>query len=332
MALLAEEGFVSKPIVSAVLSVLNERANLPAVHEALCRLALEEPGFDWEFVFVDDGSTDGTLDVLRGLAAADRRVKVLSFSRNFGAHEASAAGIRACSGDAAILMGADMEDPPEVIREFLRAWQAGSDVVFGVRASRQDAGWRQMGAKLFTAVIRRFALPAFPERGTGGFCLMSRRVIDAYNAISDQNTLTPGLLVWLGFPHAQVEYQRARRLTGRSKFGLGRLIKTAFDTLLSFSTAPAWWILLTGIVLFLAGGTVAGAVVVGLVSGLIAPGWGTVAVPLMLLLSGVHLIAMGVLGQYLWRILEGVHGRPQYVVQERIGAFSHASDRERRVA
>jgi dolichol-phosphate mannosyltransferase len=314
---------VSKPLVSVILCVLNEVHNLPLMFEELLRVTAQEPEFDWEFLFVDDGSTDGSLVCLRDFHARDPRVKIVSFVRNFGAHEATTAALRSCAGDAAVLIAADLQDPPELIRDFLRQWRLGHDVVLGVRASREDQGWRRWSAGLFTWLVRRVTLPEFPKNGTGGYCLISRKVISAYNAIGERNRLTTGLLVWLGFPRADVEYHRRKRHSGHSKFGLYRLVKTAMDMFVAFSSAPIQFITLMGVLTCLAGLTGAvGLLASALIFGVSVSAW----VPLVvtIFLGGLQFLALGILGEYQWRTLAEVRGRPEYVVREWIGEFSHA--------
>jgi dolichol-phosphate mannosyltransferase len=307
---------VGKPLISLILSVYNEEDNLPVLYQALGRLADSEPDVAWEFVFVNDGSTDRSVPLLRELNASDARVKVVSFSRNFGAHETSTAGLRVCSGDGAVLMGSDMQDPPELIREFLRQWRLGYDLVLAVRASREDAGWRSWGALVFNWLVRRVALPDFPKNGTGGFCFLSRKVIDAFNALPERNRLNTGLLLWLGFRRVEVGYHRAKRHAGQSRFSVKRLFKTATDMILAFSVAPLRLITLLGTLTVLLGLIVAGGLVV---TGVVNGGWA--AFIAALILGGAQLVAVGVLGEYQWRIFDEVRGRPSYVIEEQIGEF-----------
>lgn len=305
---------VGKPIISLVLSVYNEEENLPVLYKALCQLADDEPEVAFEFLFVNDGSTDRSLELLRELNAGDARVKVLAFSRNFGPHETSTAGLHVCSGDAAVLMSSDMQDPPDTIREFLRQWRLGHDLVLGVRASRDDAGWRSWGARLFNRVVRCVAMPDFPRNGTGGYLLMSRKVIDAYNGLKEHNRLSTGLMLWLGFRRTEVGYHRPKRHAGQSRYGTLRLFKTAADMILAFSAAPLRLITLLGTATMLLGLAVAvGLLVTGVFNG----GWA--ACVAALLLGGAQLVAVGVLGEYQWRILDEVRGRPAYVIEEQIG-------------
>jgi dolichol-phosphate mannosyltransferase len=312
---------VSKPLISVVISVYNEEECLPVVYEALCRVASAEPDVAWEFLFVDDGSKDGSLALLRGLNVRDARVKVLSFSRNFGAHETTTAGLRACSGDAAIATSSDMQDPPETMHDFLRHWRQGYEVVLGVRGGRSDESWRQWSARAFTWLVRTIAVPEFPRNGTGGYFLLSRNVINAYNALGERNRLTTGLILWLGFSRVEVEYHRAKRHAGYSRYGITRLFKTAADMILAFSAAPIRLITLTGAVTILAGllaavGLVAAALVFGG-----AAAWAPVVA--MMVLSGWQLVAVGILGEYQWRLLDEGRARPAYIVKEWIGEFPH---------
>ena len=314
------EQMSAKPTCSVIIPVCDEEDNLLALYEQLLTVAEAEP-LHWEFIFVDDGSRDGSFSVLKKLHAGDGRVKVLRFSRNFGSHVGIAAGLQAAAGDSAIIMAADLQDPPELIHEFLECWRKGNQVVWGVRSSRDEPLSQQLLAKTFYWLIRRVALPTYPTQGTGSFCLIDRQVIDAFDSFKERNRVTFGLIVWSGFRQAEVLYDRPKRLSGQSKWSLGRQIKAAVDTIIGFSYAPVRFISLTGITVSLL------SFIYGLYVltkwwfvGAKMPGWPSVIVS-VLFLGGVQLMVLGILGEYLWRALDEVRGRPLCVIRERLGTF-----------
>ena len=201
-----------RPLISIVVPVFNEHDNLRPFYEAVTEVIRTVPDYDWEFIFVDDGSRDGSFEILR--AAARRRTIVcmaLRFPRNFGSHVAIAAGIDHCRGDAAVVMAADLQDPPALIRDFIARWRGGFDVVWGARTGRDEGALRSHGMAMFYRLVRRYAIPTYPKGGTGSFCLISRPVIDAFRQCQERNRLTFGLIAWSGFR----ETQRAR-ITGRA--------------------------------------------------------------------------------------------------------------------
>ncbi|NOX62631.1 MAG: glycosyltransferase family 2 protein [Chloroflexi bacterium] len=306
------------PLISVVIPAFNEEDNIPVLYERLMEVAAREP-VDWEFIFIDDGSTDGTYAVLESLHARDPRVKALSFTRNFGSHVGIAAGLQVASGDAAIIMAADLQDPPQVLHEFLDRWRKGYKIVWGVRAKRDDPLGKRIFAALFYRLIRRVALPDYPEGGTGSFCLLDRDVVEAFSSFRERNRVTFGLISWSGFSQTEVPYERPQRHSGTSKWSFGRQIKAAIDTLLAFSYAPVRLISLLGIVVsvlsFLWGFVVIFKRIFG---GVAVEGFAALMVA-VLFLGGMQLIVLGILGEYLWRILDEVRGRPLFVLRAQLG-------------
>ena len=225
-------------ICSVIIPVYNERANVRAIHKALCEAVAGEPSIDWEFLFVEDGSNDDTFAILADLNCADRRVKVVRLSRNYGSHTGAGAGLQFASGHAAVIMAGDLQDHPREIPRFLAKWREGFHVVWGVRSSRQGSGLDRFLSAMFSAVIRRVVLPAHPRRGTGTFCLLDRKVIDVINGFPDRNRLTSGLILPAGFSQTEIQYDRLPRDSAVSKWSLRRKIKLSIDTVVSFSSLP----------------------------------------------------------------------------------------------
>ncbi len=307
-----------RPLISIVIPLLNEEDNLPVLYRRLAEVTAVEP-VDWEFVFVDDGSRDNSFGVLEELYGYDRRIKVVSFTRNFGSHVGIAAGLQAASGDAAVIMAADLQDPPEVVHQFLEQWRLGYKVVWGVRALRDDPLGKRLFAGLFYRLIRRVALPDYPEQGTGSFCLLDRDVIDAFGSFRERNRVTFGLISWSGFSQTQVPYERPKRHSGVSKWSFGHQVKAAMDTILAFSYTPVRLISFLGILVSLFSFLWVVIVVIRRLLGeTLVPGYAALMVA-VLFLGGMQLVVLGILGEYLWRILEEVRGRPLYVARRRLG-------------
>lgn len=314
-----------RPMLSVVVPVFNEELNLPQFHAAVGEVAASLPELDWEFLFVDDGSRDRSFEVVAELRRQDRRVRALGFSRNFGSHVAIAAGLDHCAGDAAVIMAADLQDPPALLREFVARWREGYDVVWGTRSGRDERGLRTMLTGVFYGLVRRHALPTYPKTGTGSFCLISRRVIETFRRCKERNRLTFGLIAWSGFRAIEVPYHRPERAAGTSAWTAGRLVKSAIDTFIAFSFTPIRVISYFGLVVSLLSFALGFYVLISkLLHGTVVEGWTSVMLA-VLTLSGVQLIMIGVLGEYLWRILEEARGRPLYVLARSLDALDEGA-------
>jgi dolichol-phosphate mannosyltransferase len=312
-----------RPLCSVILSVYNEALNLPTMYEKLAAAVANEP-VEWEFIFVDDGSQDGSFELLEELNARDSRVKVLRFSRNFGSHETAAAGLREAAGDCAVLMASDLQDPPELIPTMLAQWRDGYQVVWARRTGRKDPFLRTLAARAYYALIRRLAVPNYPAEGTGGFCVIGRPVIDALNLLEERNRLTFELILWCGYAGAEVPYERPPRFRGVQNWTFARNVKAAIDGLLALSFAPIRWIMAFGFVVaalsFVWGSYI---LVYAMLFGFHTVGWPSLMVS-MLFLGGAQLMCLGFLGEYLWRILQECRRRPIYLIRDRVGEFGRA--------
>jgi glycosyltransferase involved in cell wall biosynthesis len=310
---------VATPLISIVVPVFNEEDNLLRFHEAVTAVMRSIGAYDWEFVFVDDGSRDRSFAILEELRARDPRVMGLRFARNFGSHIAIAAGVDYCRGDCAVIMAADLQDPPELIREFVAKWREGYDIVWGARTGRDDGMLRSWLMALFYRAVRRFAIPTYPKGGTGSFCLVSRRVVETFRQCAERNRLTFGLIAWSGFRETRVPYHRPPRWAGQSSWTLGRLVKSAIDTFIAFSFLPIRAISYFGLFVSLLSFAFGFYVIVSKIAyGTKVEGWTSVMLA-VLVLGGVQLTMIGVLGEYLWRILDEARGRPLYVIDRELG-------------
>jgi glycosyltransferase involved in cell wall biosynthesis len=304
--------------LSIVAPMHDEAEVLGAFFERI-EVATSTLGVEVEIICVDDGSRDGTLAVLLARAAADPKVKVVALARNFGKEAALTAGIDLASGDMVTPIDADLQDPPELIAEFVRRWEEGYDVVYGERADRSsDTAVKRGSAQLFYRVFNRMSHLPIPE-SAGDFRLMDRQVVEALKLLPERNRFMKGLFAWVGFRQIGVPYVRPARAAGASSMGYLRLLHFAIDGITSFSTAPlrVWTVLgLTGAAA--AVGYAAFLIIRTLLVGRDAPGYASLMV-VMLLGFAVQMIAFGVLGEYVGRLYQEVKGRPIYIVRAKVG-------------
>jgi glycosyltransferase involved in cell wall biosynthesis len=301
--------------LTVVVAAFNEEAALPLLHPRLSA-ALDALDLDTRVLYVDDGSRDRTWEVLTEIAGRDPRVSLLRLSRNFGKELALTAGLDQVDADAALVLDADGQDPPELLPQFVAHWRAGADVVYGRRSSRRGESWlKRSTAHAFYRVINRLSATDIPA-DTGDFRLVSRRVLDALRSLRERQRFMKGLFAWVGYPQVAVEYEREPRLAGRSKFNYWRLWNFALEGITGFSTAP----LRVGTYLGLASALVAFAYGVWIVFktlrwGEPVQGWPTM-MAVVLFLGGVQLIALGVIGEYLGRLFIESKQRPLYLVRD----------------
>ncbi|MGB9751762.1 glycosyltransferase family 2 protein [Roseiflexus castenholzii] len=306
-----------QPHLSVVMPVFNERENLPALYERLTRV-LDSEGQPYELVFVDDGSRDGSRDVLLTLAARDPRVVVVELARNFGHQIAISAGLDHARGDGVIVMDSDLQDPPEVLPQFIARWREGYDVVYAVRASRKENLLLRVAYAFFYRMLRRIANIDIPL-DAGDFCLMDRRVVDILTAMPERNRFVRGIRSWVGMRQIGLPYDRQGRHAGKPKYTLSRLTYLALDGIVSFSFVPLRIITMLGFLVSTI--SIALAIVYAvqrIAFGLTPPGFPTLIVAIFFL-SGIQLITIGVIGEYVGRIFEEVKQRPLYVVRRVVG-------------
>ena len=318
----------SPVLLSVVVPCFNEEAVIPETHRRLAAALEDVPDLDFEIIYVDDGSRDATLDLLRGLQQADPRARVLSLSRNFGHQIALTAGLdEACAGggDAVVTIDADLQDPPEIIPEMLERWLQGADVVYGVRAERAgETVFKRWTAKVFYRLFGRIADTSIPH-DAGDFRLMDRKVVDGFLAMPERDRFVRGMLAWVGFRQEPVSYRRDARKAGRTKYPFRKMARLAVDSILSFSLLPlrlATWLGFLAAGLALSG--IVYALVVRIYTDAWVSGWAALFIA-MLFLGGVQLVLIGVLGEYLGRIYAEVKRRPLYLVKERLGFASTGS-------
>lgn len=309
--------------LSLVVPVKDEEEAIPAFLARVVPLVeqfSDAAARSFEIVFVDDGSSDRTLEILRAAHAADPRVRAVSLSRNFGKEAALSAGLDIARGMAVIPMDVDMQDPPETIGPMLAKWRSGFDVVYGVRDNRMsDSLPKRLTADLYYRAHNWLSQDKIPEHA-GDFRLLDRRVVEVIKAMPERNRFMKGLFAWAGFKSAAVLYHREERTVGTTKFNYWKLWTLAVDGITSASTVPLRvWSYVGGAVALFALGYAIFIVVRTLLSGIDVPGYASMMVA-VLFLGGLQLFSLGVLGEYVGRILTEVKHRPLYVVREMIGS------------
>jgi len=310
-------------LLSVVVPVLNEERGLDPLMARL-RPALEGLGLDWEIVFVDDGSSDSTLAKLKAFHAQDHRIKAISLSRNFGKEVAMAAGLHHVAGDAAVLIDADLQHPPELITQFVAHWRAGYDVVYARRIDRDaDSLVHRWAARGFYAAFRALSGTTLPE-GAGDFRLLDRKAIDALNRMGERVRFSKGLYAWMGFRSIGVPFDVPPRADGASRWRPRQLLRFGIDGIASFTTIPLRvWSYLGLLISVFAFCYAIVILIETLMFGTNAPGFPSLIISVMFF-AGVQLISLGVIGEYLGRMYEEVKGRPLFLVAEKLGIADEA--------
>ena len=285
----------------------NERSNLPALHE---RLAASLKHLEWEWIVVDDHSGDDTFSVVERLAAGDPRIRGIRLARNSGSHVAITCGLHHATGDAAALVVSDLQDPPELLAEMIARWRGGAQVVWAVRRQRPGDPQHTWFAAVYYWIMRRLVgLTDMPPTGAD-FFLIDRIVIDAFLAAAGRHVSVFALLMWLGFRREFIEYDKQPRVSGQSGWTLAKRVKLVVDSVVGLSDFPIWWCIYAGCSLML----------VALV-GVVALAWSTASgaavwlAALIVWLFGLQLVALGLVGQYVWRALHASRGRPLYAIE-----------------
>ncbi len=310
----AGDGPDEKVELSVVIPAYNEEDNLPALYGRLTA-TLDALNLDYEIIFVNDGSQDRTLALLRDLAARDPRVVAVDLARNFGHQVAISAGLDHSRGAAVIIMDADLQDPPEVLPQFIARWREGYDVVYAIREQRKEGPLKRAAYALFYRLLKRIAHIDIPL-DAGDFCIMDRRVVDLLNGMPERNRFVRGIRTWVGLNQTGLAYERHARHAGKPKYTFKKLIYLALDGLISFSFVPLRLISLAGLAVSFLSILIAIAYTIQkLTIGLSPPGFATLVVAIFFL-AGIQLITIGVIGEYVGRIFEEVKARPLYVTRQ----------------
>jgi len=306
---------MKNPAFTIIVPIYNELENIPELYPRI-RDVMEKTGESWELILVDDGSSDGSTEVIRKLAENDARVRPVIFARNFGHQIAATAGVDYSRGDAVVIIDADLQDPPEVILDLIEKWREGYHVVYAVREEREGESWfKKATAALFYRLIHVITNVDIPL-DTGDFRLMDRKVVAVMNQMREKHRFLRGISAWVGFKQVGVKYKRKPRYAGESKYPINKMIQFALNAITSFSYFPLQLATYIG---FIAAGLSVLAIpivaILRLTTGRVLLGQATTLI-IVLFLGGVQLISLGIIGEYIGRIYDESKGRPLYIVAE----------------
>ena len=309
---------MNRPCLSIIVPIYNEEDGIPTLYERLHAVCTGF-GVTYELLFVNDGSRDRSLTLLKELQAADPQVRLLSFSRNFGHQIAITAGMDHAQGEAVVVIDADLQDPPELIGQMLEKWREGYDVVYAVREKREgDTLFKRATAALFYRLLRKITNVDIPL-DTGDFRLMSRRSIEAMKLFNERNRFVRGLVSWIGFKQTGITFVRAERYAGETKYPLKKMLRFAIDGIVSFSFVPLQLATFFG---FLASGLsflgILWVVYMRLFTQETITGWASMMV-IVMFLGGVQLLTLGIIGEYIGRMYDEIKRRPLYLIEEALG-------------
>ncbi|MBR2273793.1 MAG: glycosyltransferase family 2 protein [Alphaproteobacteria bacterium] len=311
------------PDISFVVPMYNEEDVIATFFSTMDKTLKKIPQYTYEFICVNDGSKDKTLPILKEYATKDRRIKIISFSRNFYKEQALFAGLEASSGRCVIPMDADLQDPPALILKFIKKWQEGYEVVYGVRTERtKDTLIKRITANLFYKIFNFIADRPIPAN-TGDYRLMDRKVVDAILQIKENKLFMKGIFSWVGFKSCGVEYQRPKRAAGKTKFNYWKLWNFALDGITASTTLPLRiWTYIGSFIAAISG--LYALYIIGrtLFMGVSVPGYASLLV-CILFFGSVQLIVLGIFGEYIGRIFMEVKRRPRYIIDEKINLIEH---------
>jgi dolichol-phosphate mannosyltransferase len=304
-----------KPTYTIIAPIYNEIENIQVLHQRVSEV-MDSTGEPWEFVMIDDGSTDGSTKAILDLRTKDEKVVPVIFARNFGHQIAVTAGLDHSRGDAVVIIDADLQDPPEVILDLIAKWKEGYEVVYAVRSKREGESW----FKLFTAaafyrVIQRITDVKIPM-DTGDFRLLDHKVVQVMNGMREKHRFLRGMSVWVGFKQIGVEYERAERYAGETKYPLKKMLKLASDAITGFSYMPLRIATYLGLIAAGSGLLALLVVIILRLSGSLVLEGQAMTLIAVLFLGGVQLLSLGLLGEYIGRLYDEARGRPLYIVRE----------------
>lgn len=301
--------------LSIVIPVYYNEQNLIPLYDDIKAKIIDAIDYDYEIVFVDDGSKDNSFAVIQQLQAKDGNIKAYRLSRNFGSHSAILCGISKCTGDCAVIKAADLQEPTELILEMVEKWRTGANVVLAVRDGRDEGRSQTFFANMYYKMVRKTMLPGMPEQGFDVY-LIDRKVINVLTSLDERNSALTGQILWSGFKTDMVYYRRLAREIGESRWTLKKKIRLVSDTFFSFSILPIKIVTVIGICSLIGAIIWAIVEVIFKISGMIeVSGW-TALFIFNLLSFGITMFAMGILGEYIWRIFDASRNRPTFIVEE----------------
>lgn len=306
-------------IISVVVPMYFEEDVVNECYKRLTNVLNKIKNYSYEIIFVDDGSQDNTFSLLKEIALNDKKVKVISFSRNFGHESAVTAGLKFASGNAIVIIDSDLQDPPEEIPKMLKYWEDGYDVIYGKRKSRSgESKFKLFTANMFYKTLSALSDTEIPEN-TGSFRLVDKKVVDAINQLPEHNKFLRGLFSWVGYKQIAYEYERKERIAGKTKYTLTKMLKLATDGIIGFSTKPLKIVGTLGILSIIVS---IGLLIYSLISYIfklntLVPGWTSIMVTVTFF-CGVQLLSLFLISEYISRIYDETKNRPQYIIDKKI--------------
>lgn len=301
--------------ISIVIPVYYNEANLLPLYENIKKEFIDKIDFEYELIFVNDGSKDKSYHVMKQIAKIDENVKTISLSRNFGSHAAILCGLSRATGDCAVVKAADLQEPTELILEMINVWKRGVNVVLAVREKRYESWDTTLFANLYYYIVRKAALPDMPKGGFDVY-LLDKKVVQVLLSLDEKNSALTGQILWSGFKTERVYYTRMEREIGKSRWTLKKKIRLVNDTLFSFSSLPITVVSITGVLSTICASVWGTLALVSKLQGkIMVSGWTTLFI-FNLLSFGIIMLTLGILGGYLWRTFDSSRNRPPYIVEE----------------
>jgi len=306
-------------IVTLIVPVYCEEEVIEECYRRIKSVMDSLTDYGYELIFINDGSTDNTLNILKNIVAQDKRVKIINFSRNFGHQIAITAGLDKAESDAAIIIDADLQDPPELIPEMIKKWEEGYKIVYARRVTRKgERKFKLWSASIFYWVLKKLTDIKIPLN-TGDFRLIDKRVIRELRKIKEKNRFVRGLSSWVGFQQVGIEYEREKRFAGKTKYPIKKMISFALDGILSFSQKPLKIALNIGFISILLGIVMIIYVFIGKIffPAITMPGWASILIAVVFF-GGVQLFTIGIIGEYIGRIYDETKNRPLYIIEDEV--------------
>lgn len=310
---------MEKKKVSLVIPMYYEEEVANECYKKVSKMLKELDKYDYEIIFVNDGSKDKTLEILEKIARKDEKAKIVSFSRNFGHQAAVTAGLKVATGDAIVIIDADLQDPPELIPQMLKLWEQGNEVIYGKRKTRKgESAFKLLTAKMFYKTLNALSDVEIPK-DTGDFRLVDRKVVDVINSLPEHNKFLRGLFSWVGFKQKAYEYERQERFAGKTKYPLKKMLKLASDGIISFSSKPIKLVGALGIISIVISIMILIYALISYIFQLnnLSAGWTSIMVAITFF-AGVQLLSLWIISEYIGRIYDEAKGRPQYIIDKKI--------------
>ena len=305
--------------ISLVIPMYFEEKVVEECYNRVSNVLKNLKNYEYEIIFINDGSKDKTLELLENISHQDKNVKIISFSRNFGHQAAVTAGLKETTGDAVIIMDADMQDPPEIIPDMIELWENGNEVIYGKRKSRKgESKFKLLSAKAFYKILNALSDVDIPQ-DTGDFRLVDRKVVEKMNSLPEHNKFLRGLWSWLGFKQCAYEYDRKERFAGKTKYPFKKMLKLASDGIISFSSKPIKLVGMLGIISIVISFAILIYALISYFCNLnnLSAGW-TSLMCAITFFAGVQLLSLWIISEYIGRIYDETKGRPQYIVDKKI--------------